>query len=67
MELKPHVDALRKELKEDADLYYTWQSNIAMAFKDRFEKENIHFDFKIIHEVANDAAKNFLNQLINIP
>lgn len=63
-ELKVGVKRLRRALKEDPEYYYSWQSNIAMAFKDRFEKENIHFDFNIIHEVANDAAKNFLNQLI---
>ncbi len=69
------IDELIKELRKDkseGSLYYVYQSNIAMAFKDEFSRANkdeyeksysdIH---KIdIHEIANQAAKNFLDLLI---
>jgi hypothetical protein len=70
------VKTLAKALAEDKSersLYYAYQSNIAMAFKDHFAQ---HSDVKAqnivisklsseaLHEIANDAAKYFLNQLI---
>ena len=72
--IKNEIDVLRKTLKEDPDYYYTWQANIAMQFKDLIkypfkiqgnEEERV-CTYKIgeIHEIANQAAKNFLNLLI---
>lgn len=50
----------------EGSYYYTWQANIAMAFYDEYRREmgdspkmNV-----FIHEIANNAAKNFLNLLI---
>lgn len=63
------IKALTKALAEDTSegsYYYTWQANIAMAFYDEYRREmgdspkmNV-----FIHEIANNAAKNFLNLLI---
>lgn len=68
---KEAMEQLIKELKEDPQYYYSWQANIAMAFKDAYDWEwkNLN-EFRegvpekpSIHKVANDAAKNFLNLL----
>lgn len=48
-------------LKEDYGYYYSWQSNIAMAFQDEFRREYLH---KGLHEISNNAAKNFLSLLM---
>ena len=69
MNIKEAVDTFVKALKEDEQYYYSWQSNIAMSFVDEFNRKQpdgfflslISLD---IHEVANKAAKNFLNMLI---
>jgi hypothetical protein len=65
------VAHLAKELKADPDFYYSYQANIAMAFKDEFHRqagqpgEVHHVNSDDIHEIANTAAKNFLNLLIS--
>ena len=65
------VAHLAAELKRDPDLYYSYQANIAMAFKDEFHRqagqpgEVKHVNSDDIHEIANQAAKNFLNLLIS--
>lgn len=52
--------------KSEGSYYYSWQANIAMAFKDEFERQYPHsstgylFD---LHLIANNAAKNFLDIL----
>lgn len=67
------IQELIKNLKEDKELYYAYQANIAMAFKDEFNKAYEKQDNKgaiiqleglDIHEIANQAAKNFLDLLI---
>jgi len=58
---------LQKALKEDPGYYYGWQANIAMAFKDEYHKRAAlghHIDGETIHEIANDAAKRFLDLLL---
>lgn len=57
------------ELRIDEELYYVWQSNIAMAFKDSYyhykqENDKQYINNKDMYLIANDAAKNFLNLLI---
>jgi hypothetical protein len=52
------VDALR----DDSSYYYAWQSNIAMSFVNELERNG--FRFPDMKEMANVAAKNFLNILI---
>ena len=68
------VDHLTKAWSEDEGFYYAYQSNIAMAFCDLIQYnvtlENNNepvavYTSKEIHELANKAAKNFLNLLIN--
>lgn len=63
-------DAIRRlshELKHDAGYFYAWQSNIAMAFKDEYDTHNRPGEAVDLHQVANAAAKNFLNLLIREP
>ena len=60
------IKKFRKVLKEDEDLYFTWRSNIAMAFYDECRRnKKKHKNREDIHEIANNAAINFLNSLIN--
>jgi hypothetical protein len=51
-------------LKEDEDYRRSWKDNIAMAFKDEYNRCPIAFSTnEDIHIVANNAADNFLNLL----
>lgn len=68
-EISKAIDVLIAALNEDkseGSYYYSWQANIAMAFKDRFYQETLkghtgnHVDISM---VANEAAKNFLDML----
>jgi hypothetical protein len=70
MEIKNAVQIVTQAIKNDPDLYYAYQANIAMAFKDEYDKEAYRAShdylegFKPeadIHEIANNAAKNFLD------
>lgn len=79
MTTKEVVEQLIKALKEDQEYYYSWQANIAMAFQDEFERSRIGRymknnrpkwleditpkDSSPVHYIANNAAKNFLDQL----
>jgi len=70
--LKKAVETLCEELakdKSEGSYYYSWQANIAMAFQDEFwrtyNKEGFsENELNEIHTIANEAAKNFLNLLI---
>jgi hypothetical protein len=63
--IKKEMDVLRKALKEDEGYYISWKANIAMAFKDEYDRNTKKYKNKNdIHEIANKAAKNFLNILI---
>lgn len=62
MSTKSAVEELVKNLKEDPDYRYTWKSNIAMAFKDEYNRSS---KGKSIHEIANSAADCFLELLCN--
>jgi hypothetical protein len=66
--MKVITDAL-KEDKSEGSYYYSWQANIAMAFKDEFHRyardkeiEGTAKSFNV-HTIANNAAKNFLDLL----
>ena len=65
--LEEAIKVLQKHLREDkseGSYYYSWQANIAMAFYDEARRqypETYAIDF---HNVANLAAKNFLDNLI---
>ena len=61
-QVKDAVKTLTKALKDDEGLYYSYQANIAMAFKDEYERNKRQYMNKdIIHKVSNQAAKNFLD------
>lgn len=64
-EIELAVDVLCENLESDPDYYLTWQANIAMAFYDNFSRHYGWAD-SAIHEIANNAAKEFLNNLIKI-
>ncbi len=70
-ELQKAVETLCKALREDPELYYSYQANIAMAFKDEYRTmypgPSTKNDREVIHAIANTAAKNFLNLLIREP
>lgn len=52
------------EIKNDSNLYYAYQANIAVQFQDemaRIISEGKDIDRTLIHQASNNAAKNFLN------
>lgn len=77
MTIKEAVKVLCKALREDPEYYYGWQANIAMAYKDETKSSpeagktlpigTIVMSWEECHEVANKAAKRFLNTLIHQP
>ena len=56
------VKTLTKHLKEDEGYRYSWQSKIAMAFKDEFNRQSENPGYPYTQEqlldVANNAAIN---------
>ncbi len=64
---KEAVEKLVQELRQDESYWITWQANIAMAFKDEWQKtydELGHPSTRLhIHNIANKAAENFLDNL----
>jgi hypothetical protein len=61
------VKTLTKALKKDSQLFYAYQANIAMQFKDEYSrkrKNKSYLNNNDIHQIANDAAISFLNLLI---
>jgi len=63
--LEEAIKVLCKEL-EDKDYYRSWKANIAMAFKDEFvrQRNDSEESSEDIHLIANNAADNFLKQLM---
>jgi len=58
-----------KVLKEDPDMYYAYQANIAMNFQDmayhyKRGTGKKYLNRKDLHSISNSAAKNFLDHLI---
>lgn len=66
MKTEDAVTQLRKDLKYDDGLYISYRANIAMAFKDEFGRQckNGRVNKKQLHNIANQAADNFLNLFI---
>ena len=56
-------DVVFTTLMDDKELYFVWQSNIAMNFVDELGEKG--FRLPGLNEMANAAAKNFLNLLID--
>ena len=53
-----------KTIKKDEDLYIAYKANIAMAFKDEYDRtkvRGVYLNRRDIHKIANNAAVNFLN------
>lgn len=59
------INAFANTLRKDGEMYYAYQSNIAMAFVDESRRQNSRDSYKKLHKVANQAAKNFLDLLIS--
>lgn len=51
------------KIREDKDVYYGWQSNIAMCMFDVFKDAG--YNFKDLIELTNKGAKKFLDMLID--
>ena len=73
MKYEEAIKVVTEEIKNDPELYYAFQANIAMAFKDEYARNEVRdahdrlegFEPTLdIHEIANTAAKNFLDLLI---
>jgi len=61
-ELRRSILVLTEALENDEELFYAYQANIAMAFFDEHRRNPKKYkNIKDIHEIANNAAKNFLN------
>lgn len=67
------VKAVTDQIKNDPELFAAWRDNIAMSFKDQVKYG--HFidgqpvtalDPGLVHNLANQAAINFLNLLCDI-
>jgi len=61
--VKEAMDVLRDVLK-DEDYYLGWQANIAMAYKDEAHRQGTRDSRTTLHDIGNQAAKNFLNMLM---
>lgn len=66
------LKAVTQQIKNDPELFYAWQSNIAMQFKDLVKYNSFidgqpitALDPALVHNLANQAAINFLNLLCN--
>lgn len=57
------IEQITKELNNDKDYYFSWQSNIAVPFMDALNKKG--YELPDDHKIANKAAKAFLDRLIN--
>lgn len=66
-QLSDATSTLRKELKKDPELYRAYQANIAMQFYDEAKRKDSRDGRTTTHEIANEAAKNFLDLFISEP
>lgn len=57
------IKKLTNELKKDSGYMYSWQSNIAMSFKDQAILDKRDWDNQETHDTANKASQYFLNLL----
>ena len=67
-ELIINLEEMRNDQSEGS-LFYAYQCNIAMAFKDEVRRQHPELIdtmgmSEAFHNIANEAAKNFLNLLI---
>jgi len=58
------VKTVTNEIKNDAELKQSYKSNIAMAFKDEYDRaksKKNYLNQNDIRKISNDAAEYFLN------
>jgi len=58
------IDVIKLAMLEYPDYRNIWKANIAMAFKDEFNRSYMH---EGLHKISNTAADNFLNLLFKEP
>ncbi len=67
MSTQESVEHLAKQLREDKDFYFTYQSSIAMSFYDEYfkgwEREDVLKESKNIHGIAIKQLKISLTYL----
>jgi hypothetical protein len=61
MNLSKEIKAISLALLNDPGYYYAWQANIAMTFYDECQRNQVNPSN--LHEICNQAAKNFLSNL----
>lgn len=63
MSVQEAFEVVTKAIREDDGLYATYQANIAMAFYDECHRrgQKIRISRTTLHDVSNQAAKNFLD------
>lgn len=59
------LDVVRKKIKEDPELYFVYQANMAMSFHDEAVRQKSRDSREKLRLIGNEAAKNFLNLLVN--
>ena len=56
------TDVITEAIRNDSELYYGYQANIAMAFVDEYDRCSKKYKNRMdIHDIASKAAKNFLD------
>lgn len=68
MKTKNYMQELTNALKKDSELRLAWKANIAMAYKDHYDRYVKKTSKKTMnaqdrHIIASDAAEYFLNLL----
>lgn len=64
--MKNSIKKLRKAFKNDEEYRNAWIANIAMSFKDEYDRERRkkkYLNSQDIHKIANNAADEFLKIL----
>lgn len=54
------VAVLTEAIVEDEALFNSYRANIAMAYVDEARRRGSHDSHTTIHDIANQAARNFL-------
>ena len=62
MSIKKEIGVLCRALKKDQPYYWSWQSNIAMAFYDEMLRRG--YNLPDLRDISNKAAINFLDLLM---
>lgn len=64
------VSILCEEWRNDPNYFFAWQANISGCFKEEFDKSFIKIGcadtIDQVHRIANQAAINFLHQLMHL-